>query len=81
MLGQIVSLALIGAAAGWIATKLMDIRLDPLRTVLLGAAGAVVSGLALKVVLPVLLSLIGAVAGACLVIWLVERNGAGLRRR
>ncbi len=79
MLGQILSLALIGAAAGWIATRIMDIRLDPLRTVALGAAGAVVSGLALKVVVPVLLSLVGAVAGACLVIWLVERRGPTLR--
>ena len=79
MLGQIISLALIGAAAGWIATKLLDLRLDPLRTVALGAAGAVVSGVALKVVLPVVLSLIGAVAGACLVVWLAERGGMRLR--
>lgn len=79
MMGHLLTLALIGAAAGWAATRLMAVRLSPLATVAVGALGALVAGFALKVVLPLALSLIGAVAAACLLIWLADRHGLRLR--
>lgn len=67
---------LVGAAAGWFATRVMDINATPLQTVLIGMAGALVGGLIVQAVLAVLGALagiIGAVAGAMLVLWLWDR--------
>ncbi len=69
---------LIGAAAGWIATRVLDIRTGPVQTVLIGMAGALVGGLLLKAVLAflgLLGGIIGAVLGAVLVLWLWDRYG------
>lgn len=67
---------LIGAAAGWAATRLLEIEASPLQTVLIGMAGAFVGGLLLKAtlaVLGILGGLIGAVLGAIVVLWLWDR--------
>ncbi|OWU85747.1 hypothetical protein ATO6_02190 [Oceanicola sp. 22II-s10i] len=69
---------LIGAAAGWAATRMLDIRTGPVQTVLIGMAGALVGGLVLKTVLAVLGilgGLIGAVLGAIVLLWLWDRYG------
>ncbi len=69
---------LIGAAAGWIATRMLEIEAGPVQTVLIGMAGALVGGLVLRGVLAVLGllgGLIGAVLGAVLVLWLWDRYG------
>ncbi|MGH1423805.1 MAG: GlsB/YeaQ/YmgE family stress response membrane protein [Pseudooceanicola sp.] len=69
---------LIGAAAGWVATRVLDIETGPVQTVLIGMAGALVGGMLLKSVLAVLGILggiIGAVLGAMIVLWLWDRYG------
>ncbi|MGR3320913.1 MAG: GlsB/YeaQ/YmgE family stress response membrane protein [Pseudooceanicola sp.] len=69
---------LIGALAGWIATRVLDVEAGPVQTVLIGMAGALVGGLILKSVLAVLGLLggiLGAVLGAVLVLWLWDRYG------
>lgn len=68
---------LIGAAAGWAATRLLDIEASPLTTVLIGMAGALVGGLVLRAVLAVLglvAGLLGAALGAVLLLWLWDRH-------
>ncbi|MWB76742.1 GlsB/YeaQ/YmgE family stress response membrane protein [Pseudooceanicola sp. 216_PA32_1] len=67
---------LIGAAAGWFATRMLEVRTTPLQTVLIGMAGALVGGLIVKTVLAVLgvlAGIIGAIGGAVLVLWLWDR--------
>ncbi|MDF1856063.1 GlsB/YeaQ/YmgE family stress response membrane protein [Pseudooceanicola sp.] len=69
---------LIGAAAGWVATRVLDIQAGPVQTVIVGMAGALVGGLILKSVLAVLGilgGLIGAVLGALVVLWAWDRYG------
>lgn len=69
----VLALIIIGAAAGFLATRLMRLETDILTTVAIGIAGALVGGLVLRFVLAVLgvfAGLIGAVLGALLLIWL-----------
>lgn len=69
----IIWLVIIGAAAGFLATRLMRIEAGIIETVLLGMAGAVIGGLVLRFILTVggmIGGLVGAVAGAMLLIWL-----------
>ena len=68
-------LIIIGAAAGFLATRLMRLETDILTTILIGIAGALIGGLVLNVLLAVmgmLAGLIGAVLGALLLIWLYQ---------
>ena len=69
----IVALIIIGAAAGFLATRLMRIEADIPTTMLIGIVGALVGGLILRTLLAVmgwLSGFVGAVLGALLVIWL-----------
>lgn len=71
----LIYLILVGAVAGYLATRLLKIDADPLTTVLIRIAGALVGGLILQGVLAVLGLLggiIGALIGAVLVIWLYQ---------
>ncbi len=52
-------LVIIGAAAGFIATRMMKLEMGVIQTVALGVIGALVGGFALRV----LLALLGAAAG------------------
>jgi uncharacterized membrane protein YeaQ/YmgE (transglycosylase-associated protein family) len=73
---QIVWLIIVGAAAGFIATRLLRIEADLFTTILVGMAGAIVGGLLLQVaagVLGLLGGFVGAVAGAMLVVWLWQQ--------
>lgn len=75
-MGPILLLAIVGIAAGFIATKIMKTPLSLLETIAVGLLGAVVGGLilrALMMISGVALGLVGAVAGACLMIWLYLR--------
>jgi uncharacterized membrane protein YeaQ/YmgE (transglycosylase-associated protein family) len=66
-------LVIIGAAAGFLATRMMKIEADIITTVAIGIAGALVGGLVLQVLLTVMgafAGLIGAVLGAMVLIWL-----------
>lgn len=68
----IVALIVIGAAAGFLATRLMRIEADIPTTMLIGIVGALVGGLILRTLLAVmgwLSGFVGAVLGALLVIW------------
>jgi len=69
----VIWLLIIGAAAGFIATRLMRIEADIITTVVIGMAGALIGGLALRALLAVLglgAGLVGAVLGSLVLIWL-----------
>lgn len=68
----IVALIVIGAAAGFLATRLMRIEADIPTTMLIGIVGALAGGFVLRALLTVmgwLSGFVGAVLGALLVIW------------
>jgi uncharacterized membrane protein YeaQ/YmgE (transglycosylase-associated protein family) len=70
---SIIWLLIIGAAAGFIATRLMRIEADIITTIVIGMAGAVIGGLVLRTLLAVMgfgAGLVGAILGALLLIWL-----------
>lgn len=72
----IVFLIIVGAAAGFLATRLMDIEADIPTTVLIGVVGALIGGFVLRTLLAVLgwmSGFIGAILGALMVIWLWQR--------
>lgn len=69
----IIALIIIGAAAGFLATRFMKIETDVVTTVIIGIAGALVGGLILRGLLTVMgwmSGFVGAVLGAMLLIWL-----------
>ncbi len=73
---QIVWLIIVGAAAGFIATRLLKMETDLVTTVAIGMVGALLGGLLLQVaagVLGLLGGFVGAVLGAMLVLWLWEQ--------
>ena len=75
-MGSIVFLALVGVAAGFIATKVMKVDLSTVETIAIGVLGAIVGGLVLRVLIAassIAFGLVGAVVGACLLIWLYQR--------
>ncbi|EPX87034.1 GlsB/YeaQ/YmgE family stress response membrane protein [Salipiger mucosus] len=70
---SVVWLIIVGAAAGFLATRVMNVRTGVLETVAIGMAGALIGGLVLRFLIAVtgaLAGLVGAVLGAMLVIWL-----------
>ncbi len=69
----IIALIIIGAAAGFLATRVMKVEADLIPTVVIGIAGALVGGLILRALLTVMgwmSGFVGAVLGAMLLIWL-----------
>ncbi|MBO9436064.1 GlsB/YeaQ/YmgE family stress response membrane protein [Ruegeria sp. R13_0] len=76
----VVALIVIGAAAGFLATRLMRIEADIPTTMLIGIVGALVGGFLLRTLITVsgwLSGFVGAVLGALLVIWIWQ----SLKRR
>lgn len=70
---SIAFLIIIGAAAGFLATRLMGRELDIITTVVIGIVGALIGGLVLQFLVAVaglLAGLVGAVLGAMGLIWL-----------
>lgn len=68
----IIWLIIVGAAAGFLATRLMKMETDIITTVVIGIAGALIGGLILRTLLAVMgmaAGLIGAVLGALVLIW------------
>ena len=72
---------ILGAAAGWIAARLMGLRSDPVTMMALGFLGAMLGALGMRLILSVLHwggMLLAAVAGAVLAVWIwrvmVERR-------
>ena len=74
----LVGLIIIGAAAGFIATRLMGVEADPVSTIAIGVIGALAGGLVLRFILTVsgwLGGFVGAVLGAMALIWLWQTYG------
>lgn len=68
----IVWLIIVGAAAGFLATRMMKMETGILPTIAIGIGGALIGGLVLRFLLTVtglLAGLVGAVLGALLLIW------------
>jgi len=75
---MILLIVIIGAAAGFLATRFMRVETDVPTTITIGIVGAVVGWLMLRVLVAVtgwVAMFIGAVAGAMLLIWLWRRYG------
>ncbi len=69
----ILALVIIGAAAGFLATRLMRLQTDVPTTVVIGVAGALIGGLVLRFLVTITglaAGFIGAVIGAVVLIWL-----------
>lgn len=74
----IVFLIVIGAAAGFIATRLMNVESDLVTTIAIGIFGALIGGLVLRALLTIsgwMAGFVGAVLGAMLLIWLWRMYG------
>lgn len=75
-MGQILLLAIIGVAAGFVASRVMKTNLSVWETIAIGLLGAIVGGVLLRFVIALsgaAFGFLGAVAGACLLIWLYQR--------
>lgn len=69
----VLALAIIGAAAGLIATRMMKIKADLPTTLAIGIGGALIGGLTLRFLVMLTgwaAGLVGATLGAMLLIWL-----------
>jgi uncharacterized membrane protein YeaQ/YmgE (transglycosylase-associated protein family) len=69
----IVALIIIGAAAGFLATRFMRVQTDVPTTIVIGVAGALLGGTLLRVLIALtgwMAGFIGALLGAMLLIWL-----------
>lgn len=72
---SILFLIIVGAAAGFIATRVMKVEADLITTIVIGIAGALIGGLilqALLVITGIAAGFIGAILGALLLIWLYQ---------
>lgn len=75
---SIIYLIIVGAAAGFLATRLMRLETDIPTTMLIGIVGALVGGLVLRTLVSILgwlSGFVGAILGALLVIWLWQKYG------
>ena len=69
----LVLMIVIGAAAGFIATRLMQLQTDIPTTIAVGVGGALIGGILIRFLLMVtgwMAGFVGAVLGALLLIWL-----------
>ena len=74
----VIWLLIIGAAAGFLATRLMRVQASVPATIAIGMGGALIGGLVVRVLLSVMgvfAGLIGAVLGALLLIWFWQTYG------
>lgn len=74
----VVFLIILGAAAGFLATRFMKVETDVITTMAIGIAGALIGGFVLRLVLSflgMLSGLVGAVLGAMALIWLWQAYG------
>lgn len=74
----ILALIVVGAAAGFIATRLMRLNTDIPTTIAIGVIGALISGLVLRFLIVLTgwaAGFLGAVLGAMVLIWLWRTYG------
>ena len=72
----IIYLLIVGAAAGFLATRFMKIDANVPTTIAIGVLGAVIGGVVLRVLASAMwigFGFVGAVVGAVLLIWLWQR--------
>ncbi len=75
-MGMVVYWIIIGAAAGYVGTRLLKIDLPLPQTIALGIVGALIGALALRVLLAVLgvaSGFIGAILGVAVLVFLYQR--------
>ena len=73
-----IGLIIIGAAAGFIATRLMNLETNVVTTVAIGVFGALIGGLVLRflmVLTGMAAGFVGAILGAMALIWVWETYG------
>ncbi|PPB79575.1 hypothetical protein LV82_02746 [Albidovulum inexpectatum] len=78
----VIGLIIIGAAAGFIATRLMGWETDLITTIAIGVFGALLGGLVMRFLTTITGmagGFVGAVLGAMAVIWLWKTYGSGRR--
>lgn len=69
----IIALIIIGAAAGFLATRIMKVNTDVPTTVAIGVFGALIGGMVLRFLITItgwMAGFVGAVLGAIVLIWL-----------
>ncbi len=74
----VLALVIIGAAAGFIATRMMNLQTNLIATIAIGIFGALLGGLVLRTLLTITgwaAGFVGAVLGAMLLIWLWRTYG------
>lgn len=74
----IVAMIVIGAAAGFLATRVMRLNTDVPTTVAIGVLGAIIGGLVLRSIMALMglmAGFVGAFLGALLLIWLWRAYG------
>jgi uncharacterized membrane protein YeaQ/YmgE (transglycosylase-associated protein family) len=72
-MSMLLFIVIIGAAAGFLATRVMKVQTDVPTTIVIGIAGAVLGWVALRLLVTIAgwtAYFVGAVIGAILVIWL-----------
>lgn len=68
-------LIIVGAAAGFLATRIMDVDLGVPQTIALGVLGAIIGGLVLRLLLSfagMTAGFVGAVLGAVALLWVYK---------
>lgn len=73
---MILLIIIIGAAAGFLATRLMKVQADVPTTIVIGIVGAAIGWLVLRFLVTVtgaLAMFVGAVLGAMLLLWVWQR--------
>lgn len=77
---SVLFLIIIGVAAGFIASKVMKTDLSLVETIAIGVLGAIIGGLVLRGLIAagsLIFGLVGAIVGACILIWLYQRYFKG----
>jgi len=72
---SILLLLVVGAAAGFLATRFMGVEMNTLATVMVGVAGALIGGMVIRLLLAAtgaVAGIVGAILGAMIVIWVVQ---------
>lgn len=70
---EFVLLLVVGAAAGFLATRMMKLQTDIPTTIAIGVGGAIIGGLVIRLLVELtgwMAGFVGAVLGALVLIWL-----------
>lgn len=73
---MILFIVIVGAAAGFLATRFMRVQADVPTTIAIGVVGAVIGWLILRVLVAItgaVAMFVGAILGAVLLLWLWQR--------